>query len=289
MLQTTGNTTIATENAKSTHWFKRHQITTFFIIAYAITWGIGIIAILFPEQFTRIVGELNYFNPVAIIAIAAPTISATILAWTWEGKPGLKALYARIIQWRFGIQWYAFILIGIPFLGWLSTLVAGATPVFVITSPLMAVSVFLNLLYTGPLGEELGWRGYALPRLLKQFNPLVASLVLGFFWGVWHLPSFLISSTVQSGLSLPMFLLFGLCISIVMTWIFHHTGGSVLAAVLFHYTINISFSIIGAPMLAFGLELLMLAALVVVMDKSIGWFQNPSKSLPGLKRDVAEI
>ncbi len=264
-----------TETARSTGWFRSHQVTSYFIITYAITWGIGLVAILFPEQFKRIFGELNYFNPVAIIAIAAPTISATILAWAWEGRPGLKALYARFIQWRFGIQWYAFILIGIPFLGWLSTLVMSATPVFVITSPLMAVSVFLNLLYTGPLGEELGWRGYALPRLLKQTSPLVASLILGFFWGVWHLPSFFISSTVQSGLSLPMFLVFSLCTSTLMTWIFQHTGGSVLAAVLFHYTINISFSIIGAPMLAFGAVLMVLAVMVVLLDKKSGWFRKP--------------
>jgi uncharacterized protein len=264
-----------TETARSTGWFRSHPVTSYFIITYAITWGIGLVAILFPEQFKRIFGELNYFNPVAIIAIAAPTISATILAWAWEGRPGLKALYARFTQWRFGIQWYAFILIGIPFLGWLSTLVMSAAPVFVITSPLMAVSVFLNLLYTGPLGEELGWRGYALPRLLKQSSPLVASLILGFFWGVWHLPSFFISSTVQSGLSLPMFLVFSLCISTLMTWIFQHTGGSVLAAVLFHYTINISFSIIGAPMLAFGAVLMVLAVLVVLLDKKTGWFRKP--------------
>jgi uncharacterized protein len=256
-------------------WFRYHQVTTFFILTYIITWGIGVIAILYPEQFTRIVGELNYYNPVALFAIAAPTISATILAWVWEGKPGLKILYARLIQWRFGIQWYAFILIGIPLLGWLSTLVADATPVFVITTPALAVSIFLNLLYTGPLCEELGWRGYALPRLLKQFNPLAASLILGFFWGVWHLPSFYISSLVQSGLSLPMFLVFGLCTSVMMTWIFHHTGGSVLAAVLFHYTINISFSLIGAPLPVFGLEMLILAVLVVALDKKLGWFNKP--------------
>lgn len=275
MIHTANKEKAPTETARSTGWFRSHQVTSYFIITYAITWGIGLVAILFPEQFKQIFGELNYFNPVAIIAIAAPTISATILAWAWEGRPGLKALYARFTQWRFGIQWYAFILIGIPFLGWLSTLVMSATPVFVITSPLMAVSVFLNLLYTGPLGEELGWRGYALPRLLKQTSPLVASLILGFFWGVWHLPSFFISSTVQSGLSLPMFLVFSLGTSTLMTWIFQHTGGSVLAAVLFHYTINISFSIIGAPMLAFGAVLMVLAVLVVLLDKKSGWFRKP--------------
>ena len=71
-------------------WFKRHQVTTFFIITYAITWGIGAFAILFPTQFKQIFGELTYFNPMAILAVAAPTISATILTVVWQGKAGLR-------------------------------------------------------------------------------------------------------------------------------------------------------------------------------------------------------
>jgi membrane protease YdiL (CAAX protease family) len=215
---------------------------------------------------------LNYRNPVALIAIAAPTVSATILTAAWQGKTGLRELYSRLAQWRFGLRWYALILLGIPFLGWLTTLVAGANPVYVLSTPAFAISILLNLMYTGPLCEELGWRGYALPRLLRQFNPLVASLILGLFWGVWHLPSFYISSLVQSSLSLPAFLLFGLFTSILMTWIFRHTGGSVLAAVLFHYTVNVSLSIIGAPLVAFGLVLMVFAVLVVAFDKRLGWF-----------------
>jgi uncharacterized protein len=153
--------------------------------------------------------------------------------------------------------------------------VAGANPVIVLTSPAIAVPILLNLFYTGPLCEELGWRGFALPRLLKQFNPLIASLILGLFWGVWQLPSFYISSVVQSTHSLPAFLFFGVVTSILMTWIFQHTGGSVLAAILFHYMVNLSLSIIGAPLVAFGLALMALASLVVILDKKTRWFSKP--------------
>jgi membrane protease YdiL (CAAX protease family) len=275
MIHTADNTQKEIEIAKPANWFKRHQVTSFFIITFAITWGIGVLAILFPEQFISLFGELNYWNPVALFAIAAPTISATILTAAWQGKAGLRELYSRLIRWRFGIQWYAFIFLVIPLLGWLAARVGGATPVYELTDPVFAVLFALNLLYTGPLCEELGWRGYALPRLLRQFNPLVASLILGIIWGVWHLPSFYISSVVQSGLSLPAFLLFGLFTSILMTWISRHTGGSVLAAVLFHYTINVSFSIIGAPLVAFGLLLMALTVLVLALDRGMGWFSKP--------------
>jgi membrane protease YdiL (CAAX protease family) len=272
MIHTENSAKNPTEAARLTSWFQSHQVTSFFIITYAITWGIGLLAILYPEQFRRLFGELNYRNPVALIAIAAPTVSATILTAAWQGKTGLRELYSRLVQWRFGLSWYALILLGVPFLGWMTTLVAGANPVYVLSTPAFAFSILLNLMYTGPLCEELGWRGYALPRLLRQFNPLIASLILGLFWGVWHLPSFFISSVVQSSLSLPAFLLFGLFTSILMTWIFRHTGGSVLAAVLFHYTVNVSLSIIGAPLVAFGLVLMVFAVLVVALDKRLGWF-----------------
>jgi uncharacterized protein len=275
MIHTTSSTKNVTKNARPIHWFKHHQVTTFFIITYVLTWGIGVFVILFPVQFQSLFGELNYWNPVAILAIAAPTLSATVLTAAWQGKVGLRELYARLIRWRFGIRWYALILLGIPLLGWLTAQLVGAHPTYVLTTPALAFSVLLNLVITGPLCEELGWRGYALPRLLRQFNPLVASLVLGIFWGIWHLPSFYISTLVQSSLSLPAFLFLGLFTSILMTWIFQHTGGSVLAAVMFHYTVNLSLSIIGVPLVAFGLVLMAFAVLVVLLDRQFGWFIRP--------------
>src|SRR5574337_857223 len=79
----------------------------------------------------------------------------------------------------------------------------GALAIFL---PAQFLWLLFYLLTTGPLGEELGWRGFALPRLLKRFNPFVASLVLGAIWGVWHLPSFYLAGMVQARLALPIFI-----------------------------------------------------------------------------------
>lgn len=254
---------------------KNHQLILFFALTYAITWGIGAFALVLPEQTRAIFGDLNGSNPLFILAVAAPTLSATLLTLAWEGWSGLKALYARLVLWRFGIQWYGLILIGIPFLGWLTARFNGAGPLFDLSTPKLVFAVLLSLLITGPLGEELGWRGYALPRLLNRFSPLVASLVLGAIWGIWHLPSFYVSSLVQSGLSLPAFMVMTLGTSLLVTWIFLHTGGSVLAAILFHYMVNFSFSILGAPLLEFGLVMMAMAVVVVLVDKRFGWFVKP--------------
>jgi hypothetical protein len=255
---------------------KEHQIVVFCLLTFAITWGLGACAIVFPARFRALFGELTGSHPLYILAVAAPTIAAIILTLAWEGWSGLRGLWASLTRWRFGLQWYAFALIVIPVLGWLTSRVADADPKYDLSTPTLVAAALLNLLI-GPLGEELGWRGYALPRLLRRFNPCAASLILGAIWGLWHLPSFFVSSLVQADLSLPIFLVGALCLSIIATWLFQHTGGSVLITVLLHYTVNFSMSVLGAPFSAFMLVLLVLALAVLALDRGFGWFR---KTLP---------
>jgi membrane protease YdiL (CAAX protease family) len=91
---------------------------------------------------------------------------------------------------------------------------------------------------TGPIGEEFGWRGFALPQLLRRWSPLAASLVLGAVWGVWHLPTFFIASLPQSRLSFPLFVLNSIALSVIMTWLYLRTGGDLLLMILVHLMAN---------------------------------------------------
>jgi membrane protease YdiL (CAAX protease family) len=184
-------------------WMKKQQLFVFFILTFVITWGIGAFAILLPAQFRNLFGEISDTHPLYYFAVAAPTISATLLVLVLGGSSGLVDLYKRLIRWRFGIRWYALVLIGLPVLGWIVTRVTGFSPLKDASTPALLLPLLLNLLVAGPLGEELGWRGYALPRLLKRFSPFKASFVLGLLWGVWHLPAFFLSAMVQARLSLP--------------------------------------------------------------------------------------
>jgi uncharacterized protein len=158
--------------------------------------------------------------------------------------------------------------------------VVGPEVVYDLSTPTLLLVALVNLLVSGPLGEELGWRGFALPRLLKRFNPFMASLILGSLWGIWHLPSFFLSGLPQSGLAIAIFLLGGLCLSILATWLFHHTGQSVLSIVLFHYMVNFSLSVLGAPLAAFTLVLVVAAGLVVALDRRLNWFGAASTNKP---------
>lgn len=246
----------------------------FFILTFSITWGLGAFAILLPGQFEALFGKLTETHPLYYVAVAAPTISATILTLARKGWSDLVALYARLVRWRFGVQWYALVLIGIPVLGWLASQVTGADPLKQTSNPIQFIWLLFYLLITGPLGEELGWRGFALPRLLERFNPFIASLILGAIWGVWHLPSFFLAGMVQARLSLPIFVLFAPCLSILVTWAFQHAGGSVLITVLIHYMVNFSASILGVPLPAIAVVMLVAAVLVLALDKGFGWFQK---------------
>lgn len=250
------------------------QLTVFFILTFILTWGLGALAIFLPVQFQALVGELTDTSPIYFLAIAAPTISATILTFARDGWNGLRLLCARLVHWRFDFKWYVLVLLGIPVMGWIATLITESDPLKETGDLTQLLLMLFYVLVTGPLCEELGWRGYALPRLLNRFNPFTASLILGAIWGVWHLPAFFVGGMEQAGMSLPIFLLNALLLSIFVTWVFKHTGGSVLITVLIHYSVNICASIIGVTLPTLGALLLTVDILILVFDKQFGWFHS---------------
>ncbi len=243
----------------------------FFVLTFLITWGLAAFLFLLPGPFEAVFGKIGMSSPVFVLAVAAPTISATIVTLIRGGWPSLAMLYRQLIEWRFGIRWYALVLIGIPLIAYGISRLASEPVRFDLSSPRLVLVFLLGQLILGPLGEELGWRGFALPRLLQRFNPLAASLVLGAIWGVWHLPSFFVSSLVQSGLAIPVFLFGALCMSILATWLYLHTGGSVLITVLFHLAFNASMNAFGTPFAWFTLAMAVCALLAVILDRRLGW------------------
>jgi len=258
-------------STKSNHQ-QKDSLLPFFLLTFLITWGIGALAIFLPAQLQALVGELTDTSPIYFLAIATPTISATILTFARGGWTGLGSLYGRLVRWRFDLKWYALVMLGIPAVGWIVTLVTESNPLKETGDLAQLLLMLFYVLVTGPLCEELGWRGYALPRLLKRFNTFTASLILGAIWGVWHLPSFFVSGMVQAGISLPLFLFNALLLSIFVTWVFQHTGGSVLITVLIHYTVNICAAIIGVAVPVLVVLFLTADIFILVFDKRFGWF-----------------
>jgi membrane protease YdiL (CAAX protease family) len=207
----------------------RHPLIFYFLIAYAGTWLLWMPLVLSEDG----IGLLPFSSPLLLTAIPVgitlPTLSAFIMTGTTEGRAGIRRLLRRFVLWRVGLRWYLFALIGIPAIQVLGAIVLpGALASFQGLAPLdpllLLGSFVATLIFFGPLGEEAGWRGFALPCLQPLHGPLVGSLILGILWGLWHLPLF------WSGIWIPPttpnivgFLLLLIPLTIIMTWVFNKT------------------------------------------------------------------
>jgi uncharacterized protein len=208
---------------------RRYPTSTFFVLTFLITWGVWLPRILAPNSVAGTLALFGTYGP----AMAAVIVAALI--------GNLRDLGARLVRWRVGWHWYAVALLGpAAFYAVLLALdVALGSPddlvqpdVFRVVSGV--VPFFVILLLTDGLGEETGWRGFALPRMLDRTGPLPASLLLGVVWATWHLPLFWTVGNPNYGGSFLIMLVSLPAMSVLYTWLFQHTAGSALIAILLH-------------------------------------------------------
>ncbi len=225
-------------------WIVAHPLWAFFIIAFVLTW----LAVL-PLVLSRRGGGVSSSDlPVApfqiLGALAGPTLGALIVTAVTSGGAGVRRLLARCIQWRVGIGWYLLLFFGPPViltLGAMLFLGLSILSAFVRNLPLLFAFYLPTLLagiIFGPLWEEPGWRGFALPRLQAGHGPLLGTLILGLLWGLWHLPGFFggwLPLTISGFLAVMVGAVAG---SFVFTWMYNHTRGSVLMMILLHSALN---------------------------------------------------
>ena len=232
----------------------RYPLTSFFVMAFAFSWiiwspwflsedGAGLLPFSSPLL-------VSFLVPLGILL--GPALSGFILTGVTEGRMGIRRLLRRIVLWRVGLRWYLFALIGVPVIMALGTIILpggiasllGLGPGYVLS---YLGTYVLVVILGGPLFEEPGWRGFALPRMQPLHGPLVGTLILGLLWALWHLPEFLVpvwaeSSGGSSFLAIVKFILIAIAFAIVTTWAFNNTRGSVFIAILVHASID-TFSI----------------------------------------------
>jgi len=236
-------------------------------LAFGITWGAGGLALLTGGIRS---GAAHPLHPLHYLAAFGPSIAGFIMAAATDGWAGTRHLLARVVPTWASMPWYAAVLLGFP----AANLTAAwlLDPDSLIGLPtwnrLICLVPITLVLDTGPLGEEFGWRGFALPRLLRCWPPLAAALILGVIWWAWHLPTFFIHALSQSQLSIPLFLVNSLALSILMTGLHLRTGGDLLLMILVHLMANYC-GTIGIPFTAEVSAEVALAALVLWG----GWLQ----------------
>lgn len=230
--------------------YKRRRLSLYFGIAYAFSWlfwfpqalaSTGLL--LVPSFFAEFL--FSPFNPAAF----GPLVAAFLLTYLDEGGEGLKNLLKRGVDYRFGKIWYVPIFFLFPAMNGgalLLAVISGETlpELSVLSNPFMIAVAFVYIFFLGgPFQEEWGWRRYALDRLQARWNALVSNLILGVQWGAWHLPLFFIEGTLQSQTPIWGFMILIISGTILFTWIYNNTGGSILAVMLLHTMNNLSFFI----------------------------------------------
>jgi uncharacterized protein len=218
-----------------------------------------------------------------------PAIVALLLSYRQAGPAGVHALVARIFDWRVGIKWYAFALLYMVVaklgaaVGF--RVMTGDWPVFTDTPIYL---LYAAAIFSTPFqaGEEIGWRGYALPRLASRLGLRGAGILLGVIWAAWHVPLFLLPRTDVVGQPFLVFAVAVTALSVAMTWLWWRTGGSLLPVMVMHAAVNNTTGIVpsfpagetGTPLMAWlTAGVLWAVALLLV-------FLMPGKAVGALER-----
>ncbi len=215
------------------------SLIPFFAITFGLAWSMIGLLILFPGQVESIFGELSASNPLFMLAVYSPAIAAFVLVTRVAGLSGLRRYLSRLLLWRVHWGWYLFLIVGVPILFFAGSVLKGnlADWEFPFTTWQATVAALGFMLVLGPI-EEFGWRGLALPLLQRRFAPIWAGLILGVFWGLWHLPAFFLSGVPQSAWSFTPFLVGSIAIGVIVTPLFNSSRGSILLPLLLHWQLN---------------------------------------------------
>ena len=207
-------------------------------LTFGLSWVPMSLFMLFAEQATALFGEMSATNPVFLLAVYAPGLSGIFLVWRHYGLKGLGRFFRRLIFWRAPLLWWLFLLLGIPAIIYAAAAINGTiTEPFRFAPWYLVFPALVQSLLLGPMGEEFGWRGLALPLLQRRFAPFWASIILGVVWAVWHAPAFALSGTPQSAWAFGPFFLGLIAITVIMTPLFNASRGSLLIAILYHLNI----------------------------------------------------
>lgn len=227
----------------------RRPVISYFVLTCVISWTIWLSLVLQSQGIDIPTIPYQHF-----LGALGPISAAVIVAGVTAGRPAVRHLWRGMLRWRIGLRWHLIGVLGpavlfvISALGigmyngeWANFRTFGQSEEF---STLGLVSIFLINFLTFGIGEEAGWRGFALPRLQVSHSALTSTLMLTIFWAFWHIPLFFYRPgyTSMAGFDIVGWFLSLITGGILLTWLFNSTQGSILVVALFHASVDVAFT-----------------------------------------------
>jgi membrane protease YdiL (CAAX protease family) len=264
-------------------FIKRHPVLTFYGLAFAISWGGILIVVGGPKGYPGTPEQIaQLFLFVMLAWFAGPSVTSLLVTGLVDGRAGFRELLSRLLKWRVGARWYAIALLTAPLvyvaISFALSLSSREFLPNILTTSDKAALLLMGLAYGligGGFCEELGWTGFAVPRLRQRYGVLPTGLIVGVLWGAYHF-SVIYWASSPSG-ALPLAILFAQhfawmpAFRVLMVWVYGRTG-SLLVAMLMHASLSSGMLILtptaisGVPLLTW---LLVLAAVLWVVVAAV--------------------
>lgn len=269
--------------------FVRYPALTYFALTFVLSWGGLLWVIGGPGGIPGTSTEVDALLPLAVLAILmGPSVSGILLTAVVGGMPGMRRLWSRLLEWRLAIRWYAVALLVAPLLMLAIFLVLSRVSgqflpaIFVSENKASLLLAGIATALAAGIFEELGWTGFAVPRLRSRFGVAATGLILGLVWSVWHLlPALWFSGTVSGPFSLASYMadpfLFLVVFRVFMVWVYDRTA-SLPLAMLMHASLTFGARVItpsgisGVRLLTF--DALWLATMSIVLAAMIMRFRS---------------
>lgn len=247
------------------------SLVIFFSLAYVVAWIFFIPVALFSGNSSDAASAA--MRQILILpGVFAPALVAIVLTARSEGSEGLRVLLSRVLQWQVGARWFVFsvgyfaaIKLAVAVIHRIAT---GAWPQFGHT-PWYVMVAAIAVSTPVQAGEEIGWRGYALPRLSARVGLAWASVILGVIWACWHLPLFFVRAGDTYGQSFFVYAVQVTALSVAFAWLYVHTNQSLLLVMLLHASVNNTLDIVPSAvpgaMNTFGLSTSLVAWFTVAV------------------------
>jgi membrane protease YdiL (CAAX protease family) len=225
-------------------FIKRYPVLFFLAAAIVITYGAGIVAFLVVRKIQLWTGiELRWAGE--LVLKFGPSLAGIVTITLTAGRRGVRDLLLRCVQWRGPVSFYVAAIFLQPVILLLVLVLRGYGPQLQTVTIEAAISAFaiqllLNVFLGGGLSEELGWRGFMLPRLCTRYSPLVASVLVAAAWFAWHVPGYILFNKAASDPVLP-FAVILFPFSIILTWVYLRSNQGLVLPILLHGSINASF------------------------------------------------